>query len=325
LLKQIEELIGLGDDTCDLLHQIRSGQFDEGFKCPHCKSINAIKHGKSKGKQRYKCKDCTKTFSDTTLTPFAYSKKDLSKWRDYAEYMMDGYSLRKIASLLEINLNTAFLWRHKILDAIRLNGRDYLSGIVEADETLFLESFKGNHSKSKHFSMPRPSRKRGGKATFRGISSEQICVLFAMDRNSNIIGEPACKGRISSEKISKILSGHISYSSILCTDKHRSYVGFAKKLGLDLKQVKSASKVNGIYHIQHINSLHGRLKGWIADFKGVSTKYLVNYMYWFKFLEDNKYSDIDYQISNLFKSSSSFDFRQITKTLRDRPPTIESS
>ena len=101
--------------------------------------------------------------------------------------MMEGYSLRKIASLLEINLNTAFLWRHKILDSIRLNGRDCLSGIVEADETFFLESFKGNPSKSKHFSMPRPSRKHGGKAAFRGISNEQICVLFAMDRNSNII------------------------------------------------------------------------------------------------------------------------------------------
>lgn len=46
LLKQIEELIGLGDDACDLFHQIRSGQFNEGFKCPHCKSTNAIKHGK---------------------------------------------------------------------------------------------------------------------------------------------------------------------------------------------------------------------------------------------------------------------------------------
>ncbi|WP_432409403.1 IS1595 family transposase [Wukongibacter sp. M2B1] len=114
-----------------------------------------------------------------------------------------------------------------------------------------------------------------------------------MDRNNRVIGEPACKGRISHEKISDVLNGHISFTSIICTDKHRSYIGFTNKVGLELKQVHSTSKVNGIYHIQHINSLHSRLKGWMRAFKGVSTKYLINYIYWFKFLESIKKSDME--------------------------------
>ena len=52
-----------------------------------------------------------------------------------------------------------------------------LSGIAEADETFFLESFKGQRE------LPRPARERGGKAAKPGISDEQIPVLIARDRN----------------------------------------------------------------------------------------------------------------------------------------------
>jgi hypothetical protein len=39
-----------------------------------------------------------------------------------------------------------------------------LEGIVEADETFFAISYKGNHKKSKTFKMPRDSRKTAEKA-----------------------------------------------------------------------------------------------------------------------------------------------------------------
>ena len=40
-----------------------------------------------------------------------------------------------------------------------------------------------------------------------------------------------------------------------------------------------------LLYIQHINSLHGRLKVFRSDFKGFATKHLKNYLYWFKFIE----------------------------------------
>lgn len=36
-----------------------------------------------------------------------------------------------------------------------------LNGVVEADETFFALSFKGNHKKSTTFTMPRKAHKRG--------------------------------------------------------------------------------------------------------------------------------------------------------------------
>ena len=49
-------------------------------------------------------------------------------------------------------MSTAFTWRHKILDTLsELQEKTYLTGIVEADETFFNVSFKGNHSISRNF------------------------------------------------------------------------------------------------------------------------------------------------------------------------------
>ncbi len=40
-----------------------------------------------------------------------------------------------------------------------------------------------------------------------------------------------------------------------------------------------------VYHVQTVNSKESRLKTWIRDFNGVSTKYLQNYLNWFITLE----------------------------------------
>jgi hypothetical protein len=51
-----------------------------------------------------------------------------------------------------------------------------LSGIVEADETFILESFKGRWS-----DLPRAARKRGGTARHPGPYQDNIPVLVARD------------------------------------------------------------------------------------------------------------------------------------------------
>lgn len=73
--------------------------------------------------------------------------------------MIDGMTLPKIAEELEIHTSTAFYWRHKILNALRSLGFSTLKGIIESDETYFLESEKGK----KQITHRKP-RKRGGKA-----------------------------------------------------------------------------------------------------------------------------------------------------------------
>ncbi|HZK71251.1 MAG TPA: hypothetical protein VFD03_07000 [Clostridia bacterium] len=59
-----------------------------------------------------------------------------------------------------------------------------------------------------------------------------------------------------------------------------SYVRFAKRNGIELIQLKTGKSKRGVYHIQHINAYHSSLKSFIHIFKGVSTKYLNNYLLW---------------------------------------------
>lgn len=133
--------------------------------------------------------------------------------------------------------------------------------------------------------MPRPARKRGKQIKKRGISNEQVCIATAIDRNGNIILEPICTGRISHNDLERLYKGRIDDNSIVCTDSHKSYIQFAKDLKLDHKRIMRGHYKNGIYHINHINSLHSKLKTWMYRFKGVSSKFLSNYMAWFKWLE----------------------------------------
>jgi hypothetical protein len=110
--------------------------------------------------------------------------------------MMKGYTLPKIAEALDIHISTAFYWRHKILYAIRSLGHPILKGIVESDETYFLESEKG-----KQFIAHRKTRKRGGVAKKHDISKEQICVVVAHDRNGQILSQMPGRGRITAMEL----------------------------------------------------------------------------------------------------------------------------
>ena len=66
-------------------------------------------------------------------------------------------------------------------------------------------------------------------------------------------------------------------TTILCSDGHHSYKGFAKDSEMELHVVNASKgeRVKGKYHIQHVNATHNRVKKWIENtFWGVSTKYL---------------------------------------------------
>lgn len=125
-----------------VLNDIRESKFSAGLACLHCGSMSVKRNGKYRGRQRYFCKDCGKSFNDMTGTPMAGTHKP-NLWIKYFELMIEGYTLPKIVERLDIHISTAFYWRHKILNALRSLGNSQLNGIIESDETYFLESEKG--------------------------------------------------------------------------------------------------------------------------------------------------------------------------------------
>lgn len=195
--------------------------------------------------------------------------------------MMLGLTVRDSATECHLSKNSAFFLRHKILDALQQMHRYVvLDGVVEGDETYFSISFKGNHSRSRWFTMPREPHMRGERASKRGLSKEKICVPCAVNRDGKAISKISCLGKPSVMDIQNVLGGRIEPGAVFCTDKLNSYVGFAEQNEISLLQVHSKQRMNGVLGIQHINSYHSRLKSFMVRFHGVATKYLNNYLVW---------------------------------------------
>lgn len=320
LFEYIGEIISLNTMTRNLPKDCRESRFSNGSVCPYCKADRIVKHGKLNGHQRFRCKSCGKTFNDFSLSALANSKLPLAKWLEYAKCILLGYSIRKSAEIVDVCVKTSFYMRHKILDAIRAYmGIGDVAGVVEMDETFVAESFKGNQRKS-GFVIPRKSRKRGKEVTKRGISKEQVCIATAIDRNNNIIMEMVCKGRIRSKDLERLYGNHLSDDSIICTDSHKSYIQFSKNQGVEHIQVKRGHHKNGIYHISHINSLHSQFKSWVRRFNGVSTKYLANYLHWFKWLQNYKAEKEIVKAKNVIVHSATRFIDCKIKQYQGRPP-----
>ena len=150
-----------------LLFDIGCGRI-AGFGCPHCGGDDIRPWGKASGKPRYRCVGCGRTFNPLTGTPLAGLHYP-DRWRDQARALISGETIAKAAERCGVDYTTAFRWRHRFLEALNRDKPTSLSGIVEADETFILESFKG-----KRRGLPRAARKRGGKASKRGLSSESL-------------------------------------------------------------------------------------------------------------------------------------------------------
>jgi len=285
LFNILGESISLKSMTKSVHSDSREQRYSGGVICLHCGSTSVIKHGKKNGVQRFRCKDCNKTFNDLTLTPMANSKVCLEQWMDYAKCMIIGLSIRKSAEICKVSVKTSFYMRHRILDSVRnFQGIGEVSGIVEMDETFLPESFKGNHKKS-GFKLPRESRKRGKQVKTRGISKEQVCIATAVDRKNNIVFEMVTKGRIKTADLECLFKDRLDPDSLICTDSHKSYITFAKNNVSVHIRIASGKHKNGVYHISHVNSIHSNFKKWILRFCGVATKYLANYLHWFKWLQ----------------------------------------
>ncbi|MBR5984670.1 MAG: IS1595 family transposase [Bacteroidales bacterium] len=281
--ERLKELLKEQDEQDVKMWQyLEDKKFAEGRICPHCGSRHVRRNGHQKnGSQKFICADCKRSFSITTNTLFSGSSKSLTVWRKYLECMKQDMSLDACAEACGIVHSTSFIWRHKILDLLGKHAdEDTLGGIIEADEAFFPISYKGDQKYFDGSAAERKSRRRGGGSNKRGLSDELVCVPCAIDRKGNSISKIAKRGKVSSEALDKVFGNKIDAESTLCSDADKSYRKFAKSVDADLVQIKGGKSVKGIFHIQHINSFHKRLKDWMRHFNGVATKYLNNYLVW---------------------------------------------
>lgn len=237
--------------------------------CPICGGNKYIKYGTYKKIQRYKCKQCDKTFSKTTNSLWSYSKKDLNKWIKFVEFMMKRKTLRFCAKKLNINLATAFYWRHKILHGLKMDSiPNSLKGDIHINKTIIKENFKGNRN------ILIKERRRN------------IWIIAAKGNEDSMLAMPIFKDCWDWNIFSNKIYSKIEKRSYIIAYKDRYIQIGAKKHNKKLvKEVKEDNRIKYII----VN-----LKKWLDKFKGVATKYLEGYLAFFVLFNlDRKMDYID--------------------------------
>lgn len=273
--------------------------------CPYCKSEKVLKRGSQKGVQMYQCKTCVKWYSETTGTAL-WDIKLKTKWQGYLRCMEQGMSLKAISQELEICIQTAFNWRHKILSSLGRFTPEHLSGEVESDDFEISISKKGSKI------IDRKPRKRGSDFK-RNVNDEVtvIQVVTAVERGGETFLKAVETKRLTTEEITKAFGGRLTEGATLITDAHPSYKSFAKENPLLIHKTFIAkdhvSKTDKKVHVQTVNHTHRELKDFLRQFNGVSSKYLQNYLNLFAYadkLRETKHTIKQWLVSTLLADNA---------------------
>lgn len=257
---------------------------DSPCACPRCGCERSVKRGRdSAGRQRHKCKGCGATFTAASGGVLSNSKLQDATWQRFAACFVDRLPLRECAQRCQVSLKTAWFMRHRVLEALwkhmpRFQVQEGCGAVL--DEAFFNENFKGNHTRSAGFKMPRKARHRGRENHTRGISHDLICVLTGVNDAGDIFFDVACRGKLSRETAYSLLEGRVEEGSIVSTDKLQSYVPALRELGVACHNAFDSKTQKG--PLNPVNTLHSLIEGFMAPFKGISTRRLEKYLAWFK-------------------------------------------
>lgn len=237
--------------------------------CPACTCKEYIKYGSYNGIQRYRCKECGKTFSNTTNSLYSYSKKNLKLWIEFAELMIEKKSLRFCAETLNISLVTAFYWRHKILHSLSLNSTpNMLKGIIYISKTVILENFKGCRNLETDYERDR---------------RKNVWIFGAKGDEDSMFVKPVFKVwwdlPIFREKV---------YSKI---EKNSYLVSYGDTYLSAIAKKHNKKRVLQVNHDDRLRFFILNLKNWLAVYHGVATKYLQRYLSFFVLFNLNKSFD----------------------------------
>ena len=324
--QKLKNLYNLGFyDQKEGKDEILEGRFKNGLKCPKCGHSELNKNGKTYGRQRYICKKCRRTFDERTLSPLSNTKLSLEKWLKYCQFMIEGGTIRMCAEEVGVSVPTAFFMRHKILDVINVSLKDEtLEGIVETDACYINESFKGSpiykqfdEKYFKTFDKNRVSclgvhfnRTPGMIPSYNNIKQSQICINTAIDKKGHILTRIVdndfgkSNNKIKSKDMVSFFEGKVEKDVTLCVYSW-NYRKVAREL--DLKLMKVFGQSNPIYNVKRVFKYNRELREWMRNFNGVATKYLNNYLTWFKFLFiSKKYKEFN-RIKELFMELATSD------------------
>ena len=256
--------------AANLLAQVR---WRDGVYCPRCRAESVIRYGSYRVFQRYRCKNCDRTFNDQTGTVFEHSAVELRKWflTVYA-YIRFNTSLRQLDVEIDVSYKTVYRRVQCFLRALDAP-RPQLEGPVEIDELYVKAGLKG--------------RERDGRSRSRGLSTRGRCsyeqdklpVFILADRGTGDRYVIPAKAADEST-IRLLLANREEESMAVYTDGFRAYEPLDEDDAFDREYVVhgDGEYADGDVHVNTCES-HGSLaRSWLSPHRGVSKDKLTPYL-----------------------------------------------
>ena len=254
------------------------GNFDEAVgkyrpepTCPRCGGGAASDGRTAAGHRRFRCAACGARFSGLTGTVFENCKKDLPTWVSFIELMCWNVPVEAAAELVGVTHKTAFEWRHRVLAAVSgYQDRLVLSGRVWLDET-----YVNDTDLSKGY----------GQARKRGLSSQKLCVVVAIDERKTVVAKVCGHGKPSSGRIKGAMLPHLAEGSTVVHDMEKSHTALIRAAGCRSEAYRADVR-DPVYLecMALVNNLCSWLKRYLWRFTGMDPGNLQLYLDWYVYL-----------------------------------------
>ena len=255
-------------------------------KCRYCGCNSFIKNGKTPdGLQKYKCKNCFKTFTIITHTIFDSHKIPLSEWVDFLRNIFSFQSFDSTSRNNGNSINTTRYWISKVFLTLRGYQDNILfTGTIELDETYY-NAIKADIQ-----------YKENGKK-YRGLSRNKYCIGVMLNEEGKVFCfNQGLKGKPSIKSTLDCFKDHIEYGSTLIHDAELSHRKLVEVLGLkeevyftnEIKYLKDSD--NPLFRI---NKVHFLLKKFLNAHCGFNREHLQDYLNLFSFIINTPSSYIE--------------------------------
>lgn len=234
-------------------------------ECPHCGSHKVFSKGNYKGRKRYQCHECDKSYNDLTKTPFS-GIHNLDKIKKYLNCLVRGDSIRKAAVIVGISVTTSFSWRHKLLNGLARLSSPKMKNVKEILELQIPYSHKGQRTK-----VTEIQRK------------SKVSAVFVCDRTGKLDSDSIAYSQRNKNPIfTRINELSNNHTDIICSPKFKNIIN---SLNLNVKTTHSSYTTPEI-----INQIVSSWQAWMKRFHGVATRYLSNYLHWFDYLDNTLFN-----------------------------------
>lgn len=234
------------------------------------------------GRQRYRCTGCSRTFSTHTGTALHYLKR-IDRWDGFCRAMALSLTVRETGHLLGLHKDTVFRWRHRFLEAMATTERTVLTGEIVVAQLSFPYCVKGARPRVAAKQWAPPAGRRVGAWPPR--SRPLIWVLLARDERGRGAGRWFGDGRPHAAAMTAYLGVRADPAATLVGGRGRysPLAVCATRLGLRYRPPAARPTRPGVP--ERPRELASRLRSWIRRFRGVATRYLDNYLLWFRALD----------------------------------------